>query len=136
MSAPLFHGGYPPSHPWYYVLGGVPRTPKEIAAYVQKTRGRGYLVSEITTSDARCEPRRSQELRALRAKALGRLRTDLDGYRRAVRDLRAHRAECDARECHDVHTAISLKHAHVSNEMAHLMWIDELLSMQPDLFEC
>ena len=36
--------------------------------------------------------------------------------------------------CRDIHTNISLKHNHLFNNLAHLHYIDELLSFQEDLF--
>jgi hypothetical protein len=136
MSAPLSYRHYSNGHPWYYVLGGEPLMPKQILGEVRAEGYRGYNRAEIELAASRCEPRRSQDLRALRAVAFKRLRFDLSGYRRAVRNLRKHRTECDAVECHDVHVSIGLKMSHLYNEFAHLIWIDELLTHQLDLFDC
>ena len=128
--------GYGPGHPWYYVQGGVPLGPKQILASARRKGYRGYLQDDIANAAGRCEPRRSQDLRILRAKVVASLSSDLAGYRRVVRDLRRHRLEVPGGECHEVHTAVSLKHNHLFNDLAHLSWIDELLAVQLDMFEC
>ncbi|MBA4226225.1 MAG: hypothetical protein C0456_06290 [Hyphomonas sp.] len=128
--------GYDAGHPWYYVLGGVPLGPKKILNAVRRRGYRGYLQDEIASADGRCEPRRSQELRSIRQKVASSLRDDLAQYRRAVLHLRRYRKSSDRQSCTDIHTAVSLKHNHLFNDLAHLDWIDELLSVQLDLFEC
>lgn len=137
MSAPLFSaGGYTPGHPWYYRLGGRPLTPKQIIAEVKHERYRGYLREEIALAESRCEPRRSQELRQLRKQTLERLRFDLSGYRRAVRTMRSYAPGDYYPICSDPFLSVGLKHSHLFNDFAHLVWLDELLAVQPDLFEC
>lgn len=136
MSAPLSPSDYSNGHPWYYVRGGQPLTPKQILAEVREEGYRGYNRDEIALAASRCEPRRSQDLKSLRRKHYDRLRFDLSGYRRAVRDLRTHREANTELKCYDVHVSIGLKMSHLYNEFAHLAWIDELLSHQPDLFDC
>lgn len=136
MSAPLSSSAYPPSHPWFYVLGGVPLTPKQILARVKASKYGGYLQDEITAADYRCEPRRSEDLRAIRSTALQRVSFDLGRYRQAVRQLRQHHAEHPFGVFAEVHGVVSFKHNHIANELAHLARIDELLSRQRDLFEC
>lgn len=136
MSAPLSFHDYDPGHPWYYLLGGKPLTLKQIREHVGRRGYRGYNRDEIATASGRCEPRRSQELRTLRSVALGRLKEDISGYRRAVFLLHEFRAAPDTDECAEVHVSVSLKHNHLFNEFAHLLWIDELLTHQLDLFEC
>lgn len=128
--------GYDAGHPWYYVLGGAPLGPKQILRSVRARRYRGYLQEEIALSAARCEPRRSEELRKIRMCVHSSLRIDLARYRELVRALRRSRRSGEAPECSDLHTAVSLKHNHLFNDLAHLDWIDELLSVQLDLFEC
>lgn len=135
MSTSTSHD-YSAGHPWYYVLGGAPLMPKQILSEVRSEGYRGYNRDEIAIAAARCEPRRSQDLRALRRLHLDRLRFDLSGYRRAVRNLRAHRAAETETKCDDVHVSMGLKLSHLYNEFGHLLWIDQLLSEQPDLFEC
>lgn len=136
MSAPLSPSDYSYGHPWYYVLGGDPLMPKCIRREVRASGYQGYNREEIVIAASRCEPRRSQSLRALRETALIRLRFDLSGYRRAVRELREHRAQTMATKCCDAHVSVGLKLNHLYNEFAHLIWIDELLSEQRDLFDC
>jgi len=79
-------------HPWYYVLGGAPLSPKQILAEVRAEGYRGYNRDEIALAASRCEPRRSQDLRALRRLHLDRLSFELSGNRRAARNLRAYHA--------------------------------------------
>lgn len=67
---------------------------------------------------------------------LSSLRTDLARYVELVRALRLSRRSGEALACSDLHTAVSLKHNHLFNDLAHLDWLDELLSMQLDLFDC
>lgn len=67
---------------------------------------------------------------------MSRLRSDLSRYRRVVFLLHEHRKETSEITCAEVHTSVSLKHNHIYNELAHLAWIDDLLSVQLDLFEC
>ena len=135
MSTSTSHD-YSAGHPWYYVLGGAPLMPKQILAEVHAEGYRGYNRDEIALAASRCEPRRSQDLRALRRLHLDRLRFDLSGYRRAIRDLRAHRATTTETKCNDVHVSMGLKLSHLYNEFGQLLWIDELLTHQPDLFDC
>ena len=136
MSASLSSSAYSPCHPWFYVLGGVPLTPKRILEDVRASKYRGYKEEDIVVANGRCEPRRSQELRQLRALALANLREDLSRYRRVVFQLREFCSESAEEVCADVHVSVGLKHAHIYNEFAHLIWIDELLTYQLDLFEC
>lgn len=96
MSAPLTHHGYNPGHPWYYHLGGRTIFPKEILRDVKRRRYRGYNSEQIAKADACCEPRRTQELRRLRNLHLGRLRSDLADYRRAIRLVRGRVDEAEA----------------------------------------
>lgn len=97
---------------------------------------RGDLQEEIALSAARCEPRRSEELRKIRVSVLSSLRIDLARCCVLVRALRPSRRSGEAAERSDLHTAVSLKHNHLCNDLANLDWIDKLLSMQLDLFDC
>lgn len=63
------------------------------------------------------------------------LRIDLARYLELVRTLRRERRSGEAHGCSDLHTAVSLKHNHLFNDLAHLDWIDDLLSVQLDLFD-
>jgi hypothetical protein len=117
-------------------MGGVPLGPKQILRCVRARRYRGYLQEEIALSAARCEPRRSEELRKFRQSVSASLRIDLARYRDLVRALRRETRSGEASECTDLHTAVSLKHNHLFNDFAHLDRIDDLLSVQLDLFDC
>ena len=136
MSAPFSHTDYDPGHSWYYRLGGRPLTPKQILAEVKREGYRGYLRDEIALADSRCEPRRSQELRALRRQAIGRLRFDIARYRSVLCEVRRALPGEEFPMWSDPFTAVWLKHNHIYNEFGHLVWIDELLSVQRDLFDC
>jgi len=67
------------------------------------------------------------------------LRRDLSIYREVVRELRKEREQNPPQEpfqcCNDVHTAMSLKFSHIINDFAHLVYLDDLLSRQADLFD-
>lgn len=130
--------GYSPGHPWFYVLGGPVLPPSVIRAEVVNCNYRGHMERDISRIDALAEPKRSEELRKLREKVLADYRRDLAGYRKAARDLHAFRREHPEavdEPFHDsVHTALSLKHNHLFNDFAHRIVLDELLSVQPDLF--
>lgn len=137
-TTPLTHGGYQAGHPWYYYLGGrIPRL-KEIRDAAIHSGYRGYMAERIDTLDALPEPRRSQELRALRAIVRGEVSGDIRRYRVVVRQLRFYRHEqattSPRHSCDDVHTAMSLKYAHIYNGFAHLHVLDTLLGKQLDLF--
>jgi len=138
LSAPLTHGGYRAGHPWYYFLGGrIPRL-KEIRDAVIQSGYRGYMVERIDNADALPEPRRSEKLRALRDDVRAELDRDIRRYRVVARELRFYRHEqatmSPGHSCDDVHTAMSLKYAHIYNGFAHLHVLDTLLGKQLDLF--
>lgn len=130
-------GGYCSGHPWYYNLGGKVLSPKQILESVKASGYQGYMREDIAAADAKAEPQRSELLRALRAKVMDDLARDLSGYRARARELHAFRKvqgePCEP-SCADIHTNISLKHNHLFNDFAHLVWLDELLSHQLDLF--
>lgn len=130
---------YSPHHPWYYVLGGTVLPPKQIREAV-RTRGyKGYMERHIADIDQKAEPERSERLRKLRAQETQGLQDDISIYRacayqlHALRKLEAERAAAPKHA--DIHTDISLKFNHITNRFAHLIWLDELLSVQRDLFE-
>lgn len=130
--------GYSEGHPWYYVRGGKVLTPRQICEDARTSGYRGYMRHDIEKADALAEPKRSAELRAIREKVMIDLRRDLSGYRRVVFALhalrRAYPEPWDKPSCDDVHTAVSLKHSHLFSDFAHLIWLDDLLMRQPDLF--
>ncbi len=133
------HEGYRSSHPWYYLLGGKRLSLKEIREDTRKSGYGGYLARDIDEADNFAEPRRSQTLRQMRDKAKSNLCTDISRYRELSRQLARRRgAGEDATHegvCADIHTNISLKHNHISNEFAHLITLERLLAKQGDLFD-
>jgi hypothetical protein len=133
------HKGYCPGHPWYYFLGGRPRRPREILEDTRQSGYQGYAREDIKTADAMAEPKRSKVLRALQSKFRDDLKRDLSRYRQCVRDLRAYRIKHGVRSegtvCDGVHVALSLKHSHMVNNFGHLIYLDELLTRQRDLFD-
>lgn len=133
------HMGYSSGHSWYYHLGGKPLSPKEIRAEVLASDYRGYAREDIEAADRLAEPKRSQKLRALQERFRDDLRRDLSRYRQCVRALRLYRAkhadEAVEPVCDGVHVAISLKHNHLVDDFAHLIWLEDLLWRQRDLFE-
>lgn len=133
------HCGYSSGHPWYYVLGGAALLPRQI---LYETRARGYCgyAREMIEADARlAEPRRSETLRAWRLKFRSDLWADLSHYRTLLRDYRRVGAACCDRDrlqhCRDLDMSLSLKHNHLVNDFGHLILIDELLTVQRDLFD-
>ena len=133
--------GYRAGHPWYYLLGGdIPR-PRQIQTDAIASDYCGYKVDDLRKIDQQSEPKRSAKLRKWQAKFKSDLKSDLSRYREVVRELHRYRESQDwdvvPSCCDDVHTAMSLKHAHLYNGFAHLHFLDELLSRggnQLDLF--
>lgn len=130
--------GYSPGHPWYYLLGGEVLRPRAILEQTRASGYRGCCAYAIEEADQLAEPKRSASLRALQHRFRNDLRSDLARYRECVRDLRLYREKTIGADrpahCDGVHVAISLKHNHLVNDFAHLVWLDELLSRQGDLF--
>ncbi len=131
---------YRPGHPWYYKLGGHVPTPKEILNAVQLSNYPGYRKNDINQIDAKAEPARSAALRRLRVICLNELKSDLSIYREQARKLQAYRLSTDPENedysiCDDPCMNMSLKYNHLYNGFAHLIFIDRLLSVQPDLFD-
>ena len=133
------HAGYHAGHPWYYLLGGDIPMPKQILNLVKIGDYQGYAAADIKAADERHEPKRSAELRKFQQKFKQDLQQDISRYRQVVRELRKERAENPPQEpfqcCNDVHTAMSLKFSHLINDFAHLVYLDDLLSRQADLFD-
>lgn len=130
--------GHSCGHPWYYLLGGPVLTVKQIKAKAEASEYRGYLENEIRALDMRPEPKRSELLRQFQEEFRTELAENISGYRKAVRELRQHRDNHpDApipTSCDDIHTTMSLKFAHLTNDFAHLAFLEELLGKQGDLF--
>lgn len=133
------HRGYCPGHPWFYFLGGKPRRPKEILVATRLSGYQGYARDRIAAADAMAESKRSETLRAMRVKFENDLRQDISRYRECVRELRQTKWDMpDGKtvvSCGDIHTALSLKHNHMVNGFGHLIYLDELLTKQRDLFD-
>jgi hypothetical protein len=133
------HQGYSSGHSWYYHLGGAPLFPKQIREETRASGYRGYARDDIEDAGRLAEPKRSQMLRGFQARFRDDLRRDLSRYRECVRNLRLYRVKHTGAPiepvCDGVHVAISLKHNHLVNDFAHLIWLDELLSRQRDLFD-
>jgi hypothetical protein len=135
MSEQITYHSYGTSHPWYYLLGGPVLSPTTILENTRDSKYRGYKRDDIGAVDNRPEPQRSEELRRLRADSLSELKRDISVYRRCVRELHIFRdTGCDKLECRAVHVSMGLKVSHLTNDFAHLIWLDELLSVQGDLF--
>lgn len=130
--------GYSEGHPWYYVLCGKVPTPREICEDARTSGYRGFMRHDIEKTDALAEPKRSAGLRTIREKVVADLQRDLSGCRKAAFALHAlrgaHPEPWDKPACDDVHVAVGLKHSHLYNDFALLIWLDDLLTHQPDLF--
>lgn len=133
------HHGYCPGHPWFYFLGGRPRTLKEILSATRQSGYQGCARVDIKMVDALAEPKRSEQLRAMQQKFRADLVGDISRYRECVRELRGTVWEIPdgstVVSCDAIHTSLSLKHNHMVNNFAHLIFLDELLSQRADLFE-
>lgn len=129
--------GYNIGHPWHYVLGGHIPTPKEILTCAFARGYRGYMESDIQAAAAKAEPARASALRMIRQEVTASLKADLALYRKYACDLRRFRLEYAGQEpaCHEIHTSMSLKIAHLTNDFAHLAYLDSLPSQQLDLFD-
>lgn len=131
--------GYSPCHPWFYVLGGEIRTPKQIIKHVQFMEYKGYLADHIQAVAKRSEPFRSKELKKIKEKVIKDYRQDLSRYRSLANKLRTYRktsAEIAVSNlsCEDIHMNISLKYNHLINDFAHLLLLENSISYQMTLF--
>lgn len=133
----LSGGGYSPSHPWYYFLGGKLLGPKSILKDVLASGYQGYR-TDIDDACNLVEPKRSEQLRKIKAEVLGQYRANLERYREVIQELRktpAHDRGPDGTACPAaVHTSAGLKYCHLYNDLAHLNRIHDALSVQGDLF--
>lgn len=131
---------YRPGHPWYYKLGGRVLNPAAIMEEVKRDNYRSYMADDITKAGNMTEPKRSQKLRDIKAHHVEMLERDLEIYRKYVqelRELRAIQGDIDSSDsCLELYTSLSLKHSHIYNAMAVLLYADTLLcnSIQLDLF--
>lgn len=130
--------GYSICHPWYYYLGGKVLSPKELLNTVKTSGYKGYRKADILHADAKEEPKRSEALRLIKKEVLANYKRDVSGYRKYA--LQIHRRKNDPNyipfnsSCDNMDTNMSLKTSHLINCFAHLIWLDELLSVQGDLF--
>lgn len=135
MREGITYHSYGNGHPWYYLLGGPVLSPRTILEDAKASDYCGYNRDNIAKADTLPEPKRSEALRALYAKHLADLKSDISIYRRCVRDLSSYRKNSpEVPVCEDVHVNMGLKISHMVNDFAHLIWIEELLSKQGDLF--
>jgi len=133
------HGnGYNAGHPWYYILGGNIPKPKQILACVKESGYRGYMADVIHEATHKPEPKRSAVLRSIKAKVLDEVRRDLSRYRTLAHEIRRYRLQAglisDSPVCEDIHVSMSLKYCHLYNGFAHLLYLRDVMSYQPDLF--
>jgi len=130
---------YSSGHPWYYVLGGPILMPSDIRKKVKMKGYAGYLESDIEKAANRSEPQRSQELAEIKKSALASMKRNLSEYRHLVRELREHRQAHPERQkqpiCDAIDTSMSLKHNHLYNDFAHLLFLETKTSNQLDLFD-
>ena len=132
---------YCSGHPWYYKLGGKVLNPSAIMEEVKKENYRSYIADDITKAGNMAEPKRSKKLHAIKAQHVEILARDLEIYRKYVqeiRELRKAQGDVDlSKGCLDLYVSLSLKHNHIYNDMAVLLYADTLLckpAAQLDLF--
>ena len=132
------HCGYNSGHCWYYLLGGAILNPKQIREITRRSSYKGFSEYDITKASQMAEPQRSAKLRQMKTRFETDLKTDIDGYHKRVLELHRYRLAHDITDnpvgADDVHVNLSLKHNHLVNGFAHLIYLDELLSQQGDLF--
>jgi hypothetical protein len=137
MSAPDTRG-YRPGHPWYYLLGGKVMPPKAIRFEVRLAAYKGYRQEEILCAAGKPEPQRSQLLRKIHDEVRQSLKRNISIYREVTRELHAYRRSHEGQPIPNcsgsVHTAMSLKYAHIYNDFGHLELLDSLPE-QVDLFD-
>tara|TARA_B100001939_G_C16943489_1_gene619246 strand:- start:132 stop:557 length:426 start_codon:yes stop_codon:yes gene_type:complete len=130
--------GYNAHHPWYYLQGGAILGPKSISRAAKTSGSTGYMGTDIQEAGSLPEPQRSEALRHLKTKVQHAIAQDLKRYRELARELARKRRLGPEQEvpisCTDLHTSVALKHNHLFNDFAHLNMINDLLSIQPDLF--
>lgn len=130
---------YGAGHCWYYKLGGKALTPKQILADVKKSGYQGYMQDDFEKLNKKAEPMRSAGIRKLTLKVKESLKHNMAQYRKYARelaDLRKHPSLLDQDPiCSDVDMNMSLKHNHIYNDFAHLVYLETIKSKQLDLFE-
>lgn len=135
--AVTFHG-YWPTHPWYYLLGGLILMPRAIKALAISSDYRGYRADEIGKADRLAEPKRSRKLDAIERDVLAQLRADLARYRALAHRLRRRQITEGLPDnpviCDDLDVSLGLAFAHVYNGYAHVVALEETRSRQLALF--
>lgn len=137
-NSPKEEHGYGPTHPWYYVLGGTPLSPKQILLNVAASGYQGYRSDEISTIANRPSKVRYVKAEELQHVVLQEFRKNVHRYRRVVHELYQYRRteHADTEACKDVHVAVSLKHNHLYNDLAHVIRLEQILAQkQPSLFD-
>tara|TARA_R110002096_G_scaffold425908_2_gene635010 strand:- start:593 stop:1000 length:408 start_codon:yes stop_codon:yes gene_type:complete len=133
----LTFNGYNAGHPWYYKLGGTILTPKEILTTVKLSGYQGYMADDIVRIDKKAEPERSKALREIKDKILVSMWRNISCYRLLANQLRFERKlngiDRLNTSSNELHTSMSLKHNHIYNDLAHLNYLDDLLT-QFELF--
>jgi len=133
----LTYNDYNSGHPWYYKLGGTVLRPKEILTIVKLSGYQGYMADDIVRIDKKAEPERSKTLREIKDKCVKDLWRDISCYRNLAHELRFERKlkgiTHGTTSCNELHTSMSLKHNHIYNDLAHLNFLDDLLT-QLELF--
>lgn len=130
---------YKPGHPWFYRLGGRIQYPSEIYACIIASGSQGYNGPEIRKIDQMHEPIRSERLRALHQEYKTKLFASLYKYRNYWRTIKPLSLEEKMKREIEIYTdpftGMSLIYNHMSNYLAHLHLLNELLSKQGDLFD-
>ena len=131
---------YPFGHTWYFKLGGEILKPRAIKARVAAEDYKGYMREEIEAIDKRPEPERSQTLRTLREKVKQDLACYISSYRELACKIRAMRISGEDKHykapiSSNIFLGISLRCSHMWNGFGHLIYIEDLLSKQRDLFD-
>lgn len=133
----LTYNDYNSGHPWYYKLGGAILKPNEILEAVKNRGYQGYMAEDISKADRRAEPKRTKALREIKEKVLADMWRNISSYRIYANQLRQERqkgsVEPEGHSCNDLHTSMSLKHNHIYNDLAHLNYLNRLLT-QFELF--
>lgn len=130
---------YNAGHPWFYKLDGKVLTPKQILKNVVSSGYQGYMRDDIQKICNKAEPMRSAAIGKLKAIVKAELHKDMSQYRKYARELAHFRVHPELFEtqpiCSDVCMSLSLKHNHIYNDFAHLVYLENIKSKQMDLFE-
>lgn len=134
------HAGYNSSHPWYYKLGGRILSPAEIAAEVEHELGTTGDFTMVEKLDQMNEPRRSNKIRKAIEQLQQSQQQNVERYHEVTEQLTYERErpgpyEWDKRRMwSDPTTAVSLKHNHIAYAHATICRLNDLVSVQLELF--